>query len=229
MIERLPQYLGLPLTIAATVALTWDTFSGLDLVPRLVATLILAVILQELLARALAPKRPRHVGFLRPDVHAAAPNRLRLVGLALLLAVAAALAAGLAWLQTEWLVVAALRGEQDGAQTLTMTAAWVRADFVEVPLPPLPVECTVHERGATLTMIDWAQPDRLLRVDDFVAPQYVSVTCATDTVLGQRGVQIGGPADGPYFEAVLRLIRTSIIFMGVLTWLYGVFRLRALS
>lgn len=55
MDERFLRYIGLPTAVAASVGLTWDTFTGLDLIPRLIATLALAVLAQEVLARSLAP------------------------------------------------------------------------------------------------------------------------------------------------------------------------------
>lgn len=230
MLERLLQYLGLPAAVAATVALTWDTFTGLNLAARLVATLVLAGVVQELLARALAPTPPEpNVGFRFPDEQPSRPNRRWLMFAGVVLAAAAALASGLALLQTERLVVSAARSEQDTSRSLTLTASWVKADYVILPLPPPPVECSVTETGAILTDVDWEQPDRTLRIDEFVAPQTVSVTCNTEVKIGERGLAVNGPADGPYFVSDLKRFQVIIVIVGVAIWLFGVFRLRQLS
>lgn len=232
MTERLLQLIGLPAAVIGTVALTWDSITGIDLIPRLIATMILAAAAQELLARALAnPDTPTRnpIGFGRQHDDEPQPRRSWAIGSIAALALAALAFTGLAWFQTERLVVSAARGEQAGEQTLKLTAAWVSARSLVLPLPPAPVACHISESGASLTEIDWEQPSRLLRIDDFVAPQSVMIRCSTASLLGQRGVRIEGPADGPYFAADLRLFKILIIVGGALIWVYGLMRLRARS
>lgn len=230
MDERLLRYLGLPAAIGVTVGLTWDRLTGLNLIPRLVVTLVLAAIAQEILARTLALSRPKAaMGF---RIHKQQNESRKYpwnVFSILTLATAAAIFAGLAWLQTERLVISVLRNEQNGLQSLSLSASWVNAEYVILRLPPLPIECEISEEGASLNDIDWDQPDRALRINNFVFPQSVTVICNRTTPIGQRGIEKKGSADGPYFEPDLARLRILIILMGVSLWLYGLFRLHRLS
>lgn len=229
MDERFLRYIGLPTAVAASVGLTWDTFTGLDLIPRLIATLALAVLAQEVLARSLAPDPPEpEVGF-KPKQQGEATNHRKFAVSAVAILICSSVFAGLAWLQTERLVVSALRETQNGSQSLQLSASWEEADYITLSLPPPPVECDIREVGASLTEIDWDQPDRTLRVDRFVSPQSVTVICDTPTFISERDIQIVGPADGPYFESDLVPIRIAIFAIGVALCLYGLFRLRKLS
>lgn len=229
MDERYLRYLGLPAAVGACAGLTWDTFTGLDLIPRLIATLALAVFAQEVLARSLAlgPPSPKF-GF-QPQQKDKAPNNARVAISAVTLAICSVVFAYLAWLQTERLVITASHDMQNESHSLHLSASWEKAVYVNVSLPPPPVECDIREIGASLTEIDWDQPDRTLRIDNFVSPQSVTIICETPTPISQRDIQVEGPPDGPYFEANLIPIRLIILFMGVATWIYGLFRLRKLS
>lgn len=229
--ERLLLYIGIPAAIVVNVALSWDSFTGLWLYPRLLATLVLAGVLQELLARAWALGSAQNEVVRLPsraEGRAMPCDGWRVCGV-IALAVTAAIAVGFCWLQTDQLVVSAVRGTQDGEQSLTLTASWVNADEVSLPLPGPPVDCKINEIGASLTEVDWDNPIRLLKIHDFVAPQTVIVVCSTDQALGQRQLKITGKADGPYFAAELRRLRSLICVLGGLLWFYGIFRLHRLS
>lgn len=229
MDERFLRYIGLPAAVAASVGLTWDTFTGLDLIPRLIATLALAVLAQEALARSLAPEPPEPEFGFKPKQHRESTNHRKFAISAVAILICSSVFAGLAWLQTERLVVKALRETKNGSQSLQLIASWEEANFITLSLPPPPVECDIKEVGASLTEIDWDQPDRTLRVDSFVSPQSVTVICETPTFISERDIQIVGPADGPYFESDLTPIRIAIFATGVALCLYGLFRLRKLS
>lgn len=220
-------YISVPGAIAACVALTWDNFTGMGLVPRLIAMLVLAIVLQELLARYLAPEDlGQDVGF-RP--HEPRPKDRKRTGkliAIIVLAAASVVISFLAWLQTERFVVSAERSEQNGVQTLTISAAWIEATRVDIRLPPPPVQCDIEEKGASFTEVDWDQPDRTLQINVFVSPQVVTIKCKNAAQLGQRGFIVAGPADGPYFSSDLKWFSIIIFVMGVVTWGYGVIRLR---
>ncbi|WP_306120484.1 MULTISPECIES: hypothetical protein [unclassified Roseitalea] len=229
MDERFLRYIGLPAAVAASVGLTWDTFTGLDLIPRLIATLALAVLAQEILARSLAPDPPApEVGF-TPKQQGEATSYWRFAVSAVAILVCSSIFAGLAWLQTERLVITASRDALNGSQSLHLSASWEEADHITLSLPPPPVECNIREVGASLTEIDWDQPDRTLRIDNFVSPQSVTVICNTPTLISERDIQVVGSSDGPYFESDLIPIKFAIFAIGVALCLYGLFRLRKLS
>ena len=229
--DRLPLYIGIPAAIVANVALSWDSLTGLSLYPRLLATLVLAGVLQELVARAWALGSAQNEAVRHPSRAEGRPMPCGgwCVCAAIALAITAAMTVGLSWLQTDRLVVSAVRGTQDGKQSLTLAASWVNADEVSLPLPGSRVTCEINEIGASLTEVDWAKPTRLLKIHDFVAPQTVVVVCDTEEALGQRQLKITGKADGPYFAAELRCLRFLICVLGGLLWFYGIFRLHRLS
>lgn len=229
MDKRFLRYIGLPAAIATCIGLTWDTFTGLDLIPRLIATLALALFAQEALVRYLAPGPPTvKVGFGPPQLDEA-KNNFRFAASCVALVICSSVFVGLACLQTERLVITASREAQNGSQSLHLSASWETANHVTLSLPRPPVECDVREVGAALTEIDWDKPLRTLRIDNFVSPQSVTVICDSPTLISQRDIQVDGPSDGPYFENDLTIIRLIIFAMGVATCLYGIFRLKKLS
>lgn len=228
VIDSLLKYLGIPAAVLGAIALTWDNITGIGFIPRLIATGILALVAQELLARALAfkPFEPS-IGFQSPNSKTGKTNHKKFVVACLFLAGWATVASAFAWWQTERFVITAMSENQDGRHSVTLNASVVKSEFVVLPLPTPPVDCKPHvEGGAHFITFAWDTVERALNIDDFVAPQFVTVSCDAELNIRNRGIWVNGSADRPYFSAELDRFRIGIVFIGILLWFYGIFRVR---
>ncbi len=225
MTDALLKYVGVPGAVLASVAVTWQNFVTMGLTPRLVAMLILAIVLQLLLAQWLKPAgKARPVGFV-PSKGPTPEGWGKRSGGLLVLLLAAVVSAGLAAILTARLVLVESQSGEAGAQILVLRAAWVEADQISLPLPANPVTCDYDGEGVQTTDTDWEQPDRTVLIHGFVAPQSITITCDGADPISTLGLTSTGSVSGPYTETGLRNRYVLIFIMGVLTWLIGVFRL----
>ena len=228
--DNLLKYVGLPASIMAAVGLTMERISGLDLLPRLIATAILAFLVQHCLAKVLARHLASYVvahrcGFVRKQGISKATCRIQVGGAILTILLSGIIASGLGWLQTEYLVISAAQSTRDGSQILTLTASWVNAERIELPLPAPPTNCELISRNANARQLDWDGPVRALALVNFVGQQTAEVKCDAKKPIDVGRIKVSGPADGPYHESEMRTARILIAITGVLLWTYGILHL----
>ena len=209
---------------AEAIHFVWEIFSRLTLSWRLCLLLVLAAIAQYFVARIVAQRfaiRARVVGFSpSPSTQAVArKSAVRVLSVLVALAVAPGLAVALGWLQTNKLVIHAVRGEDGGARTLTVHASEIMADLVKISVPR---NCKLKgEQNATMILFDPGSGLHSIEVKRFVAPANVTIGCENDGRLQKRNFTIEKQPEGPYFWTELQTYQFRTYLAGGLTWLIG--------
>ena len=209
---------------ADLIELFWEIFSNFTMPWRLYSLFALATVLQFFVALVVARRftfQTRIVGF-SPNASTQVGARKRAVRLllsALALAVVPVLTVGLGWLQTNKLVIYAVRGGDDGAHGLTVYASEVLANRLKISIPR---SCKLErEFQATIIEVDPNTGSHVIEVKSFLAPQNLTITCEDTGRLEKRNFVIEEQREGPYFWTELQYYRLLTYFSGGLTWALG--------
>ena len=208
----------------ALIEFFWKVYSSFTMPWRFCSLLVLAVILQYLVALVVARRftlQTRTVGF-SPNPSKQVRARkfvLRFLLSALALALVPVLSVALGWLQINMLVIYAVRGGYDGAQSVTVYASEVMVNRLEISVPR---SCKLErESQATLIEVDPDKGTHRIEVKSFLAPQNLTIVCKDTGRLEKRNFVIEEQTEGPYFLTELQDYTLLIYLSGGLTWILG--------
>lgn len=218
-------------TSLVALAVTFENFTNLHLVWRLLTTglagILILVAIVSSLSRWVRPD-PAVPGFGQDEGRA---SRRKLLLSAVALALICAVFVFLAWLQTDRFILKIDQSHSDELSSATLFAPSRMIDSMMVQLPgPEMSDCSWRDLRTNsfprlrAQTIDWDSPIRKLRIDNFVHPQVVDIQCRPPTGI-PIGVHMKPPSTEVFLASQLRVWQLFIYVLGGLSWIAAIWRL----
>lgn len=212
---------------AALVAVgaTFESWIGLPLWLRLVTIAVVGVLVVWFSAPRFLPAIPEQTaGFRPPNAAKAEPSKKKWIPAAIVFFLISCALGGMAWLSTARLAIVATSFKRGDSAYLKLEPAYVSSDVIV----NLRSGCEHSEQSARVIRINETLSNEQLLVSGFSGGQLVEINCTSSRIFDARDIEISKGNASLMFAAERTKLRFMVVLGGLLLWVFGLLRLRAL-